>query len=112
MRYALCVMRNKQAIIILSIILLIGAMFFAVLFFNKQKRKDTVLEREVFNTQEIVDIKNQGQELSPIEKKQQMAEDLNKLSDAEEQERITNLTEEEKEELKQEILEDLKKLSE
>lgn len=60
---------KKYIIILLIIIAVIAVMFFAVLFLNKQDQAGIVMEREVFDIQELVDRINQKQGLSVEEKK-------------------------------------------
>ncbi len=94
---------KKYIIILLIIIAVIAAIFFAILFLNKQDQAGIVMEREVFDVQELIDKKNQKQELSEREEKylekvildklEEKTSELNKKS--KEEKRLSGYTKEE-----------------
>ena len=102
-------MQSKTALIILFIIFILAMTGVIILFnfpiVNKNKADLSSTEGEI-SQDEI------KRELSSEEKKQQMLDDLDKISDKTEKERLMNLTDQEKEELKQQMLDDLGKISE
>ena len=99
-RYKLRVMRifmpyKKHIIILLITIAVITAIFFAALFFNKQDQAGIIIEREVFDIQELVDKKNQKQELLEREEKY-----LEKIISDKLEEKASELSKKSKEEKK------------